>query len=81
MKTSQYDVIEEKLLALLAALRVNAVALVDAFDNSDFVLDSALGRNDGQVYEHLYKFAAESPLNNNDVRFLTDFKQYLCFCF
>ena len=67
MTDQQYDVIEERILALLAELRVNAVALVDAFDFCDRFLDSALGRFDGNVYENLYKFALESPLNKTDV--------------
>ena len=36
--------------ALLAAVRPDAVALVDAFGYDDYVLNSALGRHDGDVY-------------------------------
>ena len=36
--------------ALLAAVRPDAVALVDAFGFDDYLLNSALGRKDGDVY-------------------------------
>ena len=54
-------------LDLLKALRPNAVSLVDAFDFPDAVLDSALGRWDGQVYQALYDFAQCSKLNEKEV--------------
>ena len=44
-------------------VRLNAVALVDAFDHSDYYLGSILGRYDGDVYTNLYKEAWNSPLN------------------
>ncbi len=37
--------------ALLAALRPDAVALVDSFGFTDYELNSALGREDGDVYQ------------------------------
>lgn len=40
---------------LLKDVRPNAVALVDAFEFPDNVLNSALGRYDGKVYEALYE--------------------------
>uniref|UniRef100_A0A8C5H2X8 Acyl-coenzyme A oxidase n=1 Tax=Gouania willdenowi TaxID=441366 RepID=A0A8C5H2X8_GOUWI len=48
---------------LLAQLRPNAVALVDAFDINDRKLNSCLGRYDGNVYEHMFEWARRSPLN------------------
>ena len=36
---------------------------MDAFDISDTVLNSALGKYDGRVYEALYKSARHSSLN------------------
>ena len=39
------------------------IALTDAFDFSDRVLNSALGRSDGRVYEALYHAAKNSALN------------------
>ena len=38
-------------LTLLEVIRPNAVGLVDAFHISDYVLCSALGRYDGDVYQ------------------------------
>lgn len=48
---------------LLAALRPEAVALVDAFGWEDYALNSALGRADGDVYKALLDMASTSPLN------------------
>lgn len=45
-------------------LRPHAVRLVDAWSIPDYLLDSALGRNDGKVYETLYDMAhRQNPLN------------------
>uniref|UniRef100_A0A383WBN6 Acyl-coenzyme A oxidase n=2 Tax=Tetradesmus obliquus TaxID=3088 RepID=A0A383WBN6_TETOB len=49
--------------ALLAALRPEAVGLVDAFGWEDYALNSALGRQDGDVYKALLDMATVSPLN------------------
>jgi len=51
------------LAADLAALRPAAVALVDAFSLPDYLLDSALGASDGDVYRRLFAGAAPSPLS------------------
>jgi acyl-CoA oxidase len=48
---------------LLAEIRPEAVALVDAFGMSDWELSSVLGRHDGDVYTHLLAWARRSPLN------------------
>ena len=58
---------QEAQLELLAALRPDAVALVDAFDFTDHGLCSVLGRYDGQVYENLFKWAQSSRLNQTEV--------------
>ena len=57
----------DKMLELFAAVRPDAVALVDAYDYPDHVLQSCLGRYDGNVYEALYQYAKDSPLNKQDV--------------
>jgi acyl-CoA oxidase len=49
--------------ALTRALRPDAVALVDAFGYEDYLLNSALGRKDGDVYAALLAAARTSPLN------------------
>lgn len=52
---------------LLAAIRPNAIGLVDSFDIVDEVLSSALGAYDGNVYERLFAEAQKSPLNAEPV--------------
>ena len=59
--------LQSGVLDLLKELRPNAVAIVDAFDFPDAVLDSALGRWDGQVYAALYDFSLRSKLNEKQV--------------
>ena len=44
-------------------LRDNAVALVDAFGYEDYLLNSAIGRADGNIYEDLLRRAKASPFN------------------
>lgn len=69
MSPAQLDNVNESILRLLAEIRPNAVALVDSFDFTDHVLGSILGRYDGNVYENMYKWALESPLNKTQVRY------------
>ncbi|XP_011443813.3 peroxisomal acyl-coenzyme A oxidase 1 [Magallana gigas] len=63
----QVSFLKNKLADLLAEIRPNAVALVDAFDYPDKTLDSCLGRYDGQVYPALYEYAKNSPFNEQEV--------------
>ncbi|XP_071810948.1 peroxisomal acyl-coenzyme A oxidase 1-like isoform X1 [Apostichopus japonicus] len=63
----QLDLVSKQFISLLAVIRPNAVALVDAFDLRDLKLGSVLGRYDGNVYENLYKWAKSAPLNKKDV--------------
>ncbi|KAL4217914.1 Peroxisomal acyl-coenzyme A oxidase 1 [Mactra antiquata] len=67
LSESQAEMISNKMLELFAELRPNAVGLVDAFDYPDQVLQSCIGRYDGNVYEALYEYAKGSPLNKTDV--------------
>ncbi|XP_048781300.2 peroxisomal acyl-coenzyme A oxidase 1-like [Ostrea edulis] len=71
----QVSILQTKLAELLAELRPNVVALVDAFDYPDRVLDSCLGRYDGQVYKALYEYAKSSPLNDKEV--LDTYEKYI----
>lgn len=49
---------------LMAELRPHAVALVDAWAIPDYVLDSALGNSQGEVYERMWDWAhRQNPLN------------------
>jgi hypothetical protein len=61
--------IQNKTLTLFAEIRPDAVALVDAFDYPDEILQSCIGRYDGNVYEALYEYAKMSPLNKQDVSY------------
>ncbi|KAK7502853.1 hypothetical protein BaRGS_00005802 [Batillaria attramentaria] len=67
INSQQAKMLRSCLADLLAEVRPNAVALVDAFDFPDAVLDSALGRWDGQVYQALYDYAVNSKLNEKQV--------------
>lgn len=60
-------ILQRKLIGLLAEVRPNAVTFVDAFDYPDEILQSCLGRYDGQVYQALYEYAKSSPLNEKEV--------------
>ena len=61
--------ISGRIKELLSQLRPNAVVLVDAFDFNDKLLNSVLGRYDGNVYENLFEWARRSPLNATEVFF------------
>lgn len=52
---------------MLAAIRPNAVGIVDGFDIRDEILGSALGAYDGNVYQRLFDEAMKSPLNQENV--------------
>jgi acyl-CoA oxidase len=47
-------------------LRPNAISLVDSWAFTDYELNSALGRKDGDVYSALLRMAKGSPLNKTD---------------
>ena len=55
--------LREQQRALVRALRPNALAFVDSFAYSDYQLNSALGRKDGNVYQALLDSALSNPLN------------------
>jgi len=56
--------------SVLDRIRIDAVPLVDALDFPDHILNSSIGRFDGNVYEALFEHAKKSPLNTH----LEDFK-------
>eukprot|EP00656_Telonema_subtile_P055692 TRINITY_DN8697_c0_g1_i3.p1 TRINITY_DN8697_c0_g1~~TRINITY_DN8697_c0_g1_i3.p1 ORF type:complete len:633 (-),score=177.35 TRINITY_DN8697_c0_g1_i3:138-2036(-) len=60
---------------LCLKLRDELVALVDAFEIPDRVLNSTLGRSDGKVYEALLRTARSSELNRVDP--FDGYKEYL----
>ncbi|KAK4555009.1 hypothetical protein LTR86_007775 [Recurvomyces mirabilis] len=58
------DQLPAKIQDLMAQVRPHAVRLVDSWKVPDFLLDSALGRYDGKVYEDLFNRAHRlNPLN------------------
>lgn len=74
-KGNDINVLQSWLEELLAAIRPNAVGIVDGFDISDEILSSALGAYDGNVYERLFEEASKSPLNAEPVN--SSFQNYL----
>nr|XP_006823809.1 PREDICTED: peroxisomal acyl-coenzyme A oxidase 1-like [Saccoglossus kowalevskii] len=67
MNGNQLDMVQSLVGKLLDKIRINAVALVDAFDFRDEILCSKLGKYDGNVYEAMYEWAKNSPLNKTEV--------------
>ncbi|KAH7463958.1 Peroxisomal acyl-coenzyme A oxidase 1 [Phytophthora ramorum] len=67
ISTAQADMVHEQLANLLPFVRRNAVRLTDAWDFSDFELNSALGRFDGDMYRALVEHAEREPLNASQV--------------
>jgi acyl-CoA oxidase len=63
LDSSQARGCRSALRALLAELRPDAVAAVDAFGLSDYFLASALGAADGDVYARLFDQVQRAPLN------------------
>lgn len=55
------NVIREGILKLCEQLKPEAIALVDAIAPPDFVLNSALGNSDGEVYKHLRSAMMMTP--------------------
>lgn len=67
MSDVQINQVNQRVKELLALIRPNAVALVDSFDFHDSVLQSVLGRYDGNVYENMFEWSKKSPLNKTQV--------------
>ena len=55
--------VDQAVSELLDELRPDVIALVDAFDFPDSVLNSSIGSFDGNVYERLFDAAFHAPLN------------------
>lgn len=64
ISVQQLHSITPTILEIMKKIRPHAVSLVDAWSIPDYLLDSALGRQDGDVYNALWKKAhLENPLN------------------
>jgi acyl-CoA oxidase len=59
--------INEEIAILLGKIRQDAIALADAWDHRDYILNSAIGKYNGDVYEELYEASKKSTLNQTDV--------------
>jgi len=66
LSLDQVRMAREVLQHTMNDMRPNAIPLVDSFDIPDNVLNSVIGRYDGNVYEALYESAKKSPLNRTD---------------
>ncbi|KAL4130006.1 hypothetical protein PRIC2_006012 [Phytophthora ramorum] len=67
LSSSQVDLVREQVVRLLPIIRKNCVLLTDAWDFSDFELNSTIGRYDGDMYRALVRRAADEPLNKTQV--------------
>ncbi|KAI9184341.1 fatty-acyl coenzyme A oxidase [Blastocladiella emersonii ATCC 22665] len=54
LSAAQIGAIQAHVNALLKEVRRDAVPLVDAFNLSDYVVNSPFGRKDGNIYEHYF---------------------------
>lgn len=64
---SQMEWLRQEELKLLAVIRPNAAALVDAYDLHDDTVASALGQYNGNAYQALYESTQYEPLNQTEV--------------
>ena len=72
VREEELDRLPGVIQSLMAEIRPHAVNLVDSWCIPDFLLDSALGRFDGKVYEDLFNRAHRlNPLN--EVTFNSDY--------
>lgn len=67
--------LQNRLELALAKIRPNAIALTDAFDFHDGILNSVLGAYDGNVYQRIFEAAKMSPMNQKPVQ--DSFEKYL----
>lgn len=63
LSSTQAKWVRDSVKSLLGQLRREAIGLVDAWDFTDYSLNSVLGRNDGQVYQSLFDWAMKEPAN------------------
>ena len=64
VSNGQLDQLPSRIQELMLRIRPHAVNLVDSWSIPDYLLDSALGRYDGKVYEDLFNRAHRlNPLN------------------
>ncbi|KAG0050274.1 hypothetical protein BGZ83_004926 [Gryganskiella cystojenkinii] len=68
LSAKQIPLLGEAIMVLMdQKIRKNAIGFVDAFAFPDYLLNSALGRFDGKVYEAYTEMATKEPLNQTEV--------------
>ena len=53
--------LQDGVIQLLPSIKKDAVTLVDTLAEPDFILNSALGKADGEIYKNLEKSIMENP--------------------
>lgn len=71
--TNPAEIIQSAILTLCSQIKDEAVALVDVFAPPDFVLHSAIGCADGQIYQRLYNAMLQTPGSVERVSWWKDF--------
>jgi len=61
MTNEQVEMVKNQIRLLYKDIRQQAVPLVDAFNLSDIVINSPLGRYDGDIYEKYFEVVNEAP--------------------
>eukprot|EP00920_Eleutheroschizon_duboscqi_P037485 GHVT01089842.1.p1 GENE.GHVT01089842.1~~GHVT01089842.1.p1 ORF type:complete len:182 (+),score=36.62 GHVT01089842.1:151-696(+) len=61
------EVLQQQLRKHFKLIRPHVVVVADAFALPDYLLNSVLGRYDGQVYQALLAATKDEPLNRTDV--------------
>ncbi|EGZ19822.1 hypothetical protein PHYSODRAFT_312798 [Phytophthora sojae] len=67
LSSSQVNLVLKQLMRLLPIIRRNCVLLTDAWDFTDFELNSTIGQYDGGIYRALVKRVEDEPLNQHEV--------------
>ncbi|KAG8199728.1 hypothetical protein JTE90_000824 [Oedothorax gibbosus] len=60
-KRNDSTLIKQAILQLCSELKDDAVSLVDVISPPDFILNSAIGRSDGEVYKNMYDAIIQTP--------------------
>lgn len=55
------ELLQQGILDVLPALKIEAISLVDAIAQPDFIINSPLGMADGRIYDHLKSFIYQTP--------------------
>lgn len=67
--------IRAAILQLCNLLKPDAIALVDAFAPTDFVLNSVLGQSDGNIYENIYNLITSNKSNMERPKWWREFTE------